>query len=228
VSDIRITTAGLGRATLGQESGSALTDCATALPDERPLFHVASLPTGGIRLRVRIPTESVTQLGTSLDGKIIATVPSYDALEFPMKVTHMAGAGATTMAGFVGILIPALLTAAIAYLGTKATTALASDRKDREEFTAYKDKNFDELHRLFTQFYPTIYGSKPPDLQSLAHELRLKHIIDRIPRRARKQLEDALERSDVRGAVSALGKAFAHWRPTLEAKLEESTRGGNE
>lgn len=219
VSDVRMVTTGLGRATLGQEQAGASTDCDKPLPAEGPQLLVASLPPDGISLRVRVPADLVPEAGTTVEGKIVVIVPSYEALELPLKVTSVASAGATATGWVLGIVVPALLTAGLAYFGHKATTAWTARRKEEEDFLTFKDQNFEELGRLFTNLYPTIYDSDSPDLQTLAEELRSKHFIDHIPRRIRRELETALARSDVSGTLSALGNAFSHWKPVLEAEF---------
>lgn len=219
VPEVGVATAGLGPTTLGREQLGASTECKKSIPDERTLVRLTGPPPDGIHLRVRVPADLVPEPGTVVEGKIVITVPSYDALELPLKVTNVARAGAVATGWVLGIVVPALLTAALAYFGHKATTAWTARRKEEEDFLTFKDQKFDDLNRLFTLYYPTIYETAPPDLQGLAEELRSNHFVDRIPRRIRRRLETALTRSDVSGTVSALGAAFNHWKPRLEAEL---------
>lgn len=214
-----MTTAGLGQTTLAVEQGGASTDCSTELAVEHSLFRLPGVPPNGVDLRVRVPADLVPEAGMTVEGKIVVLVPAYDPLELPLKVTKVASAGAAASGWVLGIVVPALLTAALAYFGHKWTNAWSARRKLEEEFIAYKDQKFEDLRRFFTIFYPTIYLGATPDVQPLAEELRSQHIIDRIPYRIRRRLETALARSDVTGTVAALGDAFPHWKRQLETEL---------
>jgi hypothetical protein len=219
--EAKIATAGLGTATVGPSPSTGGTSC-DALKSDRALFPVPGIPEGGLQLRLRIPTDLAPQPGTAAEGKVIVVVPAYDPLELPIKVTNVSSAGAIAAGWVLGIVVPALLTAALAYWGHQAATSFASRRKRDEDFEKFKDQNYDDLNRVFTHLYPSIFASKPPDLRTLADELRSKHIIDLVPRKVRRRLEAALAREDVPATVEALGLAFSHWKPDLDKKLREA------
>jgi hypothetical protein len=166
-----------------------------------------------VKVRIRFPCDLVSDPGDTLEGKILVIVPQQKLLEAPIKIQNPAASPFyTALLWFLGLMIPTLLS----YQIYKLQNQVSEQRVQWAAFQKYIYDNRTTLADFFDVYYKEISPDKDPEFaKKLAQEFAIRKIIENIPVRERRKIEDAITRCNRSAIRKALTKAFPSWKKQI-------------
>jgi hypothetical protein len=117
VTEVLITSTGLGQATFSLPFNSILTECAKANSKESIVMNLRDLDCNARKVRLRLPRVSFPETGSVVEAKILVFVPPKESIEIPLRLEGQTASSFLTAATwFLGIFIPTLMTGLLGYL----------------------------------------------------------------------------------------------------------------
>lgn len=209
-----ITTTGLGGTTISVVNSK--TTCATPR-DERVAVELV-VTTSPVLLRLRIPRSIFPPAGEHIEGKLhLAAWPKL-AVETPVRLEGPdLSIPVKAAAWFIGFLLPALATAALASFGFIAQKRYELRQEENIRYNKLVTSRWNDLNEIFTSFLP-ILNSKVVSNKQWVHELKDKldeNGLDQIPQRHLQSLLRALAEHNCQRVMDQLRKAFPDWKRAI-------------
>lgn len=189
--------------------------------DGAPSLALSNLKTGEeVKIRMRFPCDLVSDPGDALEGKILILAAPQKPLEVPLKIqTPPASSFYIALLWFLGVVIPAL----IGYWIYKLQSRWTEQRAQWAVWEKYIYNNRPTLQDFFTVHYKQMFAHNATEFaKEVKDEFVKREMIDKIPPREWRKLENAIERCNRRAIQRRLARFFPVWKKQIRGRFDDA------
>jgi hypothetical protein len=221
VAALELYTNGLGRSLLAETDTDQGTKCPASMKDRITLTRDKSGAEINRFVSIKVDPKSLTTPGTSMQGVVAALTGTKKGSEFALKVERSPRDEAwTALIWVLTILIPAAVTAAVTYGGTRLATAITARRKQVDDFRTYRlDKMNEIIDFIENDLRPIIGDSGVQHPGRLIRDLLAggrREFLAKMPEYEVNRLMKAIGAEDVKRIVKMLKRLFPESTQSLE------------
>lgn len=215
---IRLTSTGMnGARLLDQSRNQANLDC-VATQRAKTTIELANVDDTERSVRLVLPAGAFPGTAIGTNGRLILLRPGKPPTEVAVALRREDfGPVLKASFWFVGIALPALLTALLGILVYKYQKFSAATASDEAELARFRKDEAAELKTFFEGLYQTTVGL--PDASTytstMQRELAAKRILFALPPKARERVLAAVQKGDRRAAGQELAKLFPEHKKTI-------------
>jgi len=216
IPELVVGTGGLGAAKL-LEAISVEEDCPQYPNRTAPTLSLKNVTAVERRIHVIIPAASFPELSAGATGQIILVQPAatVTAISITLKRQEYSAVWQGFL-WFLGIAIPATVTATLGLLVLRATRRIERVTGETEALTRFRKDKSEDLKKFFSELYQQ--GMHEPSETFggfMERELGNQQIMTNLPERALAAVSAALRAGDREKVASELARAFPNYKDTI-------------